>query len=153
MQLLGTLALKDLVVRCLFDARDELAFDLFAWVVMPEHVHVLVMPPGPQIAAGAILKSIKAPAARVAIARWRELRAPVLDKITGADVTVRLWQRGGGHDRNVRDRDEFDSIIRYIHENPVRRGLVNRPEDWVWSSAAWYAGDRDHGLAPDRLPW
>jgi hypothetical protein len=39
--------------------------------------------------------------------------------------------------------------IEYIHNNPVRRALVARAEDWPWSSAAWYAGTRDLLLVPD----
>jgi putative transposase len=40
-------------------------------------------------------------------------------------------------------------IIDYIHLNPVRRGLVERPEDWAWSSARWYAGLRPVPLEMD----
>ena len=40
----------------------------------------------------------------------------------------------------------------YIHNNPVRRGLVHRPEDWPWCSAGWYAGLEDVKLAMDDCP-
>jgi len=40
-------------------------------------------------------------------------------------------------------------MIHYIHNNPVRRGLVDRAADWRWSSAAWYEGRRDGPLTVD----
>src|SRR5262249_59037607 len=52
----------------------------------------------------------------------------------------RFWQAGGGYDRNVVEPETARLIIDYIHHNPVRRGLVERPEDWTWSSARWNAG-------------
>jgi putative transposase len=55
----------------------------------------------------------------------------------------RFWQAGPGQDRNVYDPATAQEILRYIHENPVRRGLVVRPEDWPWSSAGDWAG-REH---------
>lgn len=41
-------------------------------------------------------------------------------------------------------------MIVYLHQNPVRRGLVSRAEEWLWSSARWYAGMSDVLLAMDR---
>lgn len=55
-------------------------------------------------------------------------------------MEFRFWQAGGGYDRNVGDESTLRTMIDYIHQNPVRRGLVDRPEDWIWSSARWYAG-------------
>lgn len=52
------------------------------------------------------------------------------------------WQPGGGYDRNVVELASLQQMIEYIHLNPVRRGLVARPEDWPWSSARWYEGIR-----------
>jgi putative transposase len=48
----------------------------------------------------------------------------------------RFWQRGGGYDKNVDYPRDIWDLIDYIHNNPVRRGLVTRAEDWLWSSAA-----------------
>ena len=62
----------------------------------------------------------------------------------------RFWQAGGGYDRNVVEQDTLRTMIDYIHSNPVRRGLVDRPEDWTWSSARWYAGLHPVVLEMDR---
>ena len=52
----------------------------------------------------------------------------------------RFWQPGGGFDHNIFREKTVPAVINYIHENPVRRGLVNRPTDWVWSSARFWNG-------------
>jgi putative transposase len=65
-------------------------------------------------------------------------------------VTHRFWQRGGGYDRNLRSVPDVHEKIKYIHENPLRRGLVARAEDWPWSSArAWATGMNQ----PIRIDW
>jgi hypothetical protein len=60
----------------------------------------------------------------------------------GSRVRHRFWQPGGGYDRNITSIAALRAMIDYIHANPVRRGLVAKPEDWEWSSACWYAGAR-----------
>jgi putative transposase len=64
-------------------------------------------------------------------------------------VRRRFWQPGGGYDRNITSTEALRAMIDYIHANPVRRGLVARPEDWEWSSARWYAGLRPVKLEMD----
>jgi len=56
-----------------------------------------------------------------------------------------LWQEGF-HDHAIRtDEEEAIRVIEYIHDNPVRRGLCRRAEDWPWSTAnAQYAGWIEH---------
>jgi len=44
-------------------------------------------------------------------------------------------------------------VIEYIHNNPVRRGLVAEATDWIWSSARLYAGDNRVPIRMDELPW
>ena len=90
---------------------------------------------------GEILKAIKAPVARRAIAYLEEAAPEWLPRITRVrgNQTERLcWQSGGGYDRNVTDPRTLHTMPAYIHANPVRKGLVQRPEDWNWSSAAWH---------------
>jgi hypothetical protein len=65
-------------------------------------------------------------------------------------VHHRFWQRGGGHDRNVVEPSTVHFEIEYQHNNPVRRGLCERPEDWLWSSAADHLGVREGPLRIDR---
>lgn len=113
---------------------------------MPEHVHLLVQPAeGSTIDLA--LRSIKVSVAKRAIERWKELQAPILNKITDINGHPRFWQPGGGFDRNVRDEAELSRTIKYIHLNPVERGLVAKPENWPWSSVRWWMGKRDGEFA------
>lgn len=64
-------------------------------------------------------------------------------------VRHRFWQRGGGYDRNLNRANTIHATIAYIHENPVRRGLVDRAEALRWSGAGHYLGGRDVSLIPD----
>lgn len=129
-------ALRDEFAENIEHARALHRFRLLAWVVMPEHVHVMLMPTclldEQGSALPAILMAIKKPFSQAVMARWR---ARGLAK----DVP-RFWQAGGGFDRNVRDFAEFAREVQYTHQNPVERGLVANAVDWKWSSARWFAG-------------
>ncbi len=141
-------AIKDVFVEQLRATRREHEVLLHAWVVMPEHVHMVV-----RAHAGSsvpdVLRTLKTGVAKRVIARWRELDAPVLGKIEDPRGAVRFWQRGGGYDRNLVMGAELFEKIRYVHENPVRRGLVKHTEDWAWSSARWWSGDREGQIPCD----
>ncbi len=140
-----------LFVETLAKVRDVHGFKLLAWVVMPEHVHLLIWPKLPESSAPVVLRSLKQPVSQRVVARWKELDASILKKITDSQGIVRFWQRGGGFDRNVRDENEYAEVIKYIHGNPVKRGLVEKSTDWKWSSARWYCGDKDGELPMDRV--
>ncbi|MEO1236177.1 MAG: transposase [Planctomycetota bacterium] len=118
-------------------------FDLIAWVVIPDHVHLLLVPDLPDHPIPLVLERLKRPFAQAVLDRWAELDAPVLARLTDARSRRRFWQRGGGYDRNLTDEKQVITKAEYIHANPVRRGLVDSPQDWPWSSAAYYAGLRD----------
>lgn len=147
--LLGNPLIRDVFVLALYAARAKFGFELFAWAVMPEHVHILLRP-APGVGMAKILHTIKQSVAQTVIARWTKLGAPVLGTITTPDG-VQFWQPGGGFDRNVRNESELCREIRYIHRNPVERGLVEKPEDWAWSSAQWWMGIGDP-LRPGDVP-
>jgi putative transposase len=140
-------------VEAVKQARDEWPVDLWAWVIMPEHVHLLVAPRESDVKIGHFQGTIKERVARQAI-RWMELNAPQwIPRITvreGRTTRRRFWQPGGGYDRNVEKLETLQSMIDYFHLNPVRRGLVDRAVDWEWSSARWYAGMNPVHLPMDR---
>jgi hypothetical protein len=75
--------------------------------------------------------------------RWKSINAPILTRIADATGRPRFWQKGGGFDRNVRSEAEFAREVRYIHRNPVERGLVKTPPEWPWSSVRWWMGLRE----------
>jgi putative transposase len=139
--LLGNPGICRLVLDRLEAARAPHGVEIIAWVIMPEHVHLLVRP-GPGVPLGRTLRSVKMSIAKRVLARWGELRAPVLERVASR-TGPRFWQAGGGFDRNVRDDDELSREIRYIHENPVERGLAAEPTAWRWSSVHWWMGRRE----------
>jgi putative transposase len=125
-------------------ARNKGLFDLWAYVIMPEHVH-LVLLPAEGIQISVILQAIKLSVARRAVA-WVRANKPLFltqmaDVQPSGKTAYRFWQRGGGYDRNLWTASEIHEKIRYIHNNPLRRGLANRVDDWPWSSwRAWEEG-------------
>jgi len=110
------------VVDALRHGADTLHhYGLHAFVVMANHVHVLLTPLVP---APKLLRSVKGFSAREA------------NKVLGRTGEP-FWQ-SESYDRWVRNDVEFGRIERYIVENPVRAGLVSAPGEYRWSSA--YAG-------------
>jgi putative transposase len=135
-------------------ARDKLHFHIWAYVIMPEHAHVLVWPTRPEYDISEILNSIKQSVAKRALIFVRRHASEFLpqmeDRQPNGDVYYRFWQRGGGYDRNFIDPATAYQEVEYFHHNPVRRDLCIKPEDWYWSSAADYAGVRVGPLRLDR---
>ena len=109
---------------------------------MPEHIHLLVWPTKELYSISAILQAIKQSVSRRAVGWLKASNPSGLQWLaTGlSDRPYQFWQDGGGYDRNIRNSKAMRDIFNYIHNNPVKRGLVGRPEDWVWSSARDWAG-------------
>jgi putative transposase len=143
-------------IEALARARDRCDFRLWAYVIMPEHAHVLLLPTKPDYDVAAILKSIKQPVARRATAWLRAHHPQWLRRLRverpGGRVEHRFWQQGGGYDRNIVEPRTAWHCVHYLHENPIRRRLVARAVDWPWSSAGWYAGYDGVMLAMDEKP-
>jgi putative transposase len=124
-------------------ATERHAYRLFAFVIMPEHVHLIVHP-GPE--AGTIselLNAIKRPFSfRVKKALQElgdeELLARLTIRQRPGVETFRFWQEGPGYDRNLTEPKTIEMAIDYVHTNPVRRGLCLRAIDWRWSSARFH---------------
>jgi putative transposase len=154
------------------EARTTHGFHLWAWVIMPEHVHLLLWPPFHLISPDpgsmqgrvrGILSSLKRPVAGKAIPYLRENSPAFLERLaisTPDGVEYRFWQAGSGHDENVSEPVALHALVDYVHLNPVRRGLVSRPEDWPWSSARDWSQLPHALLRVDRtlpnlleLPW
>ena len=136
---------REWFIAALEKARQRWPVDVWAYVLMPEHVHLLVSPRQLELELGRFAGYVKEHTARPAI-RWLKEHTPeFLPKITVVEGRVtrhRFWQPGGGYDRNVTEERTLESMIEYIHRNPIRRGLCEQAIDWEWSSARWYAGIR-----------
>ena len=136
-------------------AKERFDFSLWAYVFMPDHVHMIVCPRLPVYDISEIRKAIKAPVARVAI-QYLEVNSPEwITRITrnrGHRTERLFWQSGGGYDRNIVTGKTLLTMMDYIHANPVRKGLVASPLEWRWSSAAWYFASREIPIPVDPIP-
>jgi putative transposase len=141
------------LIHALSTARERLQFDVWAYVIMPEHCHILIFPRQPKYSISRILEAIKLPVTRRAKSYLqraaRESLEEMRDEQPNGRVAFRFWQRGGGYDRNLFEPEAIHAEIEYIHHNPVRRGLVACAEDRFWSSAGWYGGTSSPALIPD----
>ena len=139
-------------------AIDQHEFDLWAYVIMPEHAHLIIFPRKEEYSVSSLLSSIKQPVAKKVINFVRrespEFLQQMEDRQPNGQISLRFWQRGGGYDRNLYSQNEVWEKIDYIHKNPVRRGLASSPSDYLWSSAADYEGIRKGSLLinPEFLP-
>jgi putative transposase len=139
-------------------ARVRACFDLWAFVIMPEHTHLLVLP-HEGVVISRVLQAVKQPVAQKALGWLRREHVNIPKSMEyhepGGRISCRFWQPGGGYDRNLWSLEEILEKVRYIHDNPIRRGLVDRPQDWFWSSwRAWEEGVNEPlKIDKDSLPW
>jgi putative transposase len=117
--LLASAPARDLFERPLDRARLGYRFYVSGYVVMPEHVHLLISEPERGTVARA-LQAIKQSVGRRLIGDRRH-----------------FWQ-ARYYDFNVWTENKRIEKLRYMHRNPVTRGLAERPEDWPWSSFRHY---------------
>jgi len=117
---LGTPHARDVFEQTFEDTRKWYGFYVAGYVVMPEHVHLLLTEP-------------------------ERAKLSVALQMLKQNVTRRLREPEGGplwqpryYDFNVWSYARQTEKLRYIHRNPVRRGLVKRPEEWAWSSFRHY---------------
>jgi putative transposase len=140
-------------VEDLAKARTKHRFDLWAWVIMPEHAHRLICPREIEYRMKKILASINKPVSCKAIQFLHQHASALLEKLTVRNqnrIYHRFWQAGPGHDANLCEPKAIYDAIEYIHNNPVRRGLVGHATDWLWSSARDWAGLGHPHITVDR---
>ncbi len=132
------------VINALSKVRDEAKIRLLAYVIMPEHVHMVFIPPD-FVKLGPLVGEIKRLSSRAILGRLRKSNSGLLGQLVAKrDLIERhvLWQRRC-YDHNIRAEESLWSKVAYCHNNPVTRGLAERPEGWIWSSYRWYKGMTD----------
>lgn len=115
---LASTSARSLFEDALERMRMRYRFCVIGYVAMPEHIHLLVSEP----AIGSLAKSILA--LKLSVSKLSNQRP--------------FWQ-ARYYDFNVFSSHKHVEKLRYIHRNPVKRGLVAKPEDWRWSSFRHYA--------------
>jgi len=156
MEMLASDRSRRWVVEAIALARAKHAFQLWAYVIMPEHMHLLIFPTRREYDISEVVKSIKQSVSRRAVAWLRRDSPDFLRRLRvewpGGRVEHRFWQQGGGYWRNLWQPEALWASVDYIHMNPVRRDLVAKPAEWLWSSARWYSGEREGPLTIDGHP-
>ena len=117
-QYLGAAEVRDLFEDALERVRQRYRFVVAGYVVMPEHVHLLIGEPVKGAVSGVIH------ALKLSVVMRRAERP--------------FWQ-ARYYDFLVHNEEKRVEKLRYMHRNPVKRGLVEKPEEWAWSSFRHYS--------------
>ena len=167
--LLRSVRAKNIFVHILSDVRDRYGFFLVGYVVMPEHIHLLISEPA-KGTPSAVIQVLKQRVSR-RLRRKRQAPTGQLNLKFGEDVISwrapnpparrragppnrrragracalpRFWQRRF-YDFNVWSLKKRVEKLQYMHMNPLKRKLVAHPKDWPWSSFTFYSKLK-HGL-------
>ena len=129
---------RNVFVQILGETRDRYGFSLVGYVVMPDHVHVLISEPA-RATPSSVIQVLKQ---RVSRRLRRKKRAPAgqlnLRFASGDDTLPRFWQRRF-YDFNVWSLKKRVEKLHYMHRNPLKTRLVDHPKDWPWSSFSFYS--------------
>ena len=121
--ILGTPQRRDLLLDILEQTRPRLRFIVLCYVVMPEHFHLLISEP-----------QVRTPSTVMQVLKQRFSRQVKQEEIAAES---RIWEERF-YDFNVWTEAKRVEKLRYMHRNPVKRGLVVEPQDWAWSSFRFY---------------
>jgi len=124
-------------IDALLHYRDQGAYSLHGFVLMPNHFHALLTP-GAEVTLERAVQFIKGGSAK-----------KIGDALRGG---FPVWHRGFS-DHRVRDAADFELHMRYIEQNPVKKGLATVPSEYRWSSAsgAYRMDEAPQGLKPVRI--
>jgi len=111
---------RDRLLHVLRVAHEKQPFRMRAYAILPDHFHLLIQPEeGQQFVK--IVGAVKANFSRL---KRKEMQTA---------APLRIWQ-DRFWDHIIRDQEDFNRHLDYIHYNPVRHGYVTRPEDWAYST-------------------
>ena len=135
----GTCALQDSRIAKLVENAlvhfHGVRYYLLAWVIMPNHVHV-------------VIETIHGHALSEVVQSWKSFTAKMANQILRR--RGRFWQRDY-FDRAIRDERHLRAAVEYIHFNPCKAGLADAPEHWPYSSArAYYSLAGETPAPPER---
>jgi putative transposase len=133
--LLGSERARDRFLSILEETRERYHFVVVGYVVMPEHFHLLISEPESKTPC-TVMQVLKQRTAQALLPR-RKRRDPRQRALFGEESKRAFWQ-ARFYDFNVWTSKKRVGKLRYMHRNPVKRGLVDSPEKWRWSSYRYY---------------
>lgn len=140
---------RKLFLSILEQTRRRYRFVVVGYVVMPEHVHLLITEP--QVGSpSTVMQVLKQRTAR-ALLPERQRRDPSQRELCREETGRSLWE-ARFYDFNVWTTKKRVEKLHYMHRNPVKRGLVESPEQWQWSSYRFYLLD-EPGLVTVNEGW
>ncbi|MBZ5644419.1 MAG: transposase [Acidobacteriia bacterium] len=130
---------KNMFVKILGEVRDRYGFSLAGYVVMPNHIHLLISEPAkgtPSTVMQVLKQRVSGRLRRQPrkMMLFHQLRLP----FRHAHILPQFWQPRF-YDFNVWSQTKFVEKLLYMHMNPIKRKLVAHPKDWPWSSFPFYA--------------
>ena len=131
---LGSARRRDLLLTVLEQVRQGYGVVVLGYVVTPEHFHLLISEPQ-RGTPSVVMQALKLGFARRLLA---QRRAPWQPYLWEDAAPHHVWQRRF-YDFNVWTERKRIEKLRYMHRNPVKRGLVAEPDHWRWSSFRFYA--------------
>src|SRR5581483_5170324 len=135
--LLGTAHSRDVFLKSLEQIRQQYRFDVIGFVVMPEHAHLLLSEPE-KANPSVVMQALKQSVAQRLLQRRKQRSGSQMELWNSPIQLNRFWQRRF-YDFNVFSDAKRVEKLRYMHRNLVKRGLVDFPELWRWSSYRMYA--------------
>lgn len=133
--LLGSARFRDRFLSILEQTRRKYRFVVVGYVVMPEPIHLLLSEP--EVGSpSTVMQVLKQRTAHVLLPK-RKRRDPQQRELFGEEPRRAFWQ-ARFYDFNVWSDKKRVEKLRYMHDNPVKRGLVESPEQWRWSSYRHY---------------
>jgi putative transposase len=133
---LGSALRRDLFLRVFEQVRQRYGCVVVGYVVMPEHIHLLISEPE-KGDPSKVMQSLKQGFARRLLRQVRRRGTAAQQELFGQRIE-HVWQHRF-YDFNVWSKRKRIEKLRYMHRNPVQRGLVAEPEQWRWSSFRSYA--------------
>jgi putative transposase len=150
--LLKTVGARDVFVREMARVRDEYEFLLVGYVVMPEHVHLLISEPR-KGTPSTVLQMLKQRVSKELRKKQRNSSVGQLRLAFPESVdNVRSFWQARFYDFNVYTNRKKREKLDYMHRNPLTRGLVNHPNDWPWSSWSFYVMGEPGLVGIDVIP-
>ena len=137
-------AYKDILVDNLAYCQKQKGLEIFAWCIMSNHVHMIAKAEGIYSLSDILrdFKKFTSKAIFKAISEnYSESRREMLIKHFATSEGIRFW-RSDNNPVELWSNAVITQKLEYIHQNPVEEGLVFRAEDYVYSSAADYSGDK-----------
>ena len=130
---------RDLFLHVLEQVRKSYRFVVVGYVVMPEHVHLLLSEPE-RADPGVVIQVLKQRFARAVLRQLRSRATEQECQWTHSSAETHIWQ-ARFYDFVAYTKIKRMEKLHYMHQNPVERGLVLEPELWRWSSFRHYAWD------------